>query len=234
MFFTTIKVKNLEPIDLEGHLKKLLWHFDEAKLPHPQFNWGDLKRFIVENCDNKTTWRLNLIANPESPIYFQIRPYVEEKKSYSLHLFHKPFYEEKACFKKTYFKERLDLLEQAELLGFDDWIFFDEKENVLETTIANLFWIRGKKLFYPDTTLPYYFGVTLQHIIKGAKKIGYSIHPTKEQVKEVLNGAQIFLCNSMKEIGSVKSISGRSVEVDWKLYDELKKGYYLEIKEQKF
>lgn len=234
MFFTTIKVKDLEPIDLEGHLEKLLWHFDQAKLPRPKLNFIELKKFILENCQRQPVWRLNLIANPESEICFQIKPYLEEKKSYSLHVFNRPFYEEKAYFKKTDFKDRLTLLEQAQRLGFDDWIFFDKNEDLLETTIANLFWIRGKKLFYPETSLPYYFGVTLQHILNGSKKIGYTLHPTKEKVKDLLSETQLFLCNSMKEIAPVESISGRRIQIDWKIFEELKQAYSLEIKGKKF
>lgn len=225
MYFTTLKVKNSTPIALKSHIEKFLWQFKAANQTLPHLDLEQLQHFILERSEANRVYRLNLKVDDSNSIYYELNPYEEANSPCSLRFFSKPFYEKESQFKKLAFDERLKLLNQAHQNKVDDWIFFDEDQNLLETTIANLFWIEKRTLYAPNPSLPYYQGVTMQFILQAALKLGYSLSFVKERPLALLQEKLVFICNSMKGIVQVNQIEGSSILTDNEIFYELQSSY---------
>ncbi|MCH9632715.1 MAG: hypothetical protein S4CHLAM6_10530 [Chlamydiae bacterium] len=111
-----------------------------------------------------------------------------------------PFDDHLAHLKKQDSFKRLLFKKNAQEEGYNDYLFVDKNGYILETTIANIFWINGKKLFTPSKKLPIYFGITLQKIICAAKDLGYLIEEVYEKDISKVAQSQPFICNSLMEV----------------------------------
>lgn len=216
ILFTTIKLE-------EGILKAPLEHLEKLKHDYYALNKtklsisiDDLSNFINSQNNLKGVWRLNVFAS--YPLYFKLTKEKEPlTKSYILKKYPTFFYEPLAQYKKEDFSLRQKLLLQAQKEGAHDWVFTNEEGFLLETAIANLFWIKDNTLFTPCDSLPLYMGVTLQKVLKNAKKLGFKIKKVKENKIESLLKAFVFITNSMKEILPVEKIENQQLSVNLKI-----------------
>lgn len=226
MFFSTIKIKNGSPIALKRHLDKFFWNFKALNQSPPNLDLKTLYTFLDDPLYRKGTWRLNVSGSSKGEVSFKMAPYQESLNCYcSLKIYSQPFSEPLAQFKKANFSKRLELLEEAHSLGYGDWIFYDDEQHLLETTIANIFWVEDQTLFVPNASLPYYFGVTLQLVIESAKDLGLKVVFVKEKPSCLLQNKQVFICNSMKGIKAVNKIDNRELNVNEELLEALERNY---------
>ena len=117
------------------------------------------------------------------------------------------------------------MLKQANDEGYSDYIFTDERGNILETALSNLFWIKENTLLTPDQNLPLYFGVTLQTVIGAVKNLGYQVEEVMESNVDKLIDSKVFICNSLKEICPVFTINDKTCLYDQELVDNINQAY---------
>ncbi len=226
MFFTTIKIKEGLPIALKRHLDKFFWNFKALNQPPPNFDLKALYNFLDDPLYQKGTWRLNISGTSNKKVSFKMTAYQESLSNYSsLKIYSKPFSEPLAQFKKTDFSKRLELLKEAHSLGYEDWIFYDQEQHLLETAIANVFWVEDQTLYVPDASLSYYFGVTLQLVIESSQDLGLKVVFVKENPSCLLQNKQVFICNSMKGIKTVNKIDNQELNVNEELLEALERSY---------
>ena len=88
---------------------------------------------------------------------------------------------------------------QARAGGFDDAIFLNERGEVTEGTISNLFLRRGDRLFTPPLDCGVLPGVFRRHLLE--------IHPLSEErvlsLPDIMAADTIFLCNSVRGLREV-------------------------------
>jgi len=130
------------------------------------------------------------------------------------------------------FSKRLELLEEASVLGFDDWIFYDKEQHLLETSIANVFWVENETLYLPNASLPYYFGVTLQLVIESAQDLGLKVAFVKEKPSCLVQSKQVFICNSMKGIQGVSRIDNQELSINEELLKALERNYLILVNQE--
>lgn len=99
-----------------------------------------------------------------------------------------------ARLKTISYLDRLWLKRFAEKRGFYDCITTDDKGYILETSRANIFWIEGDTLYYPDPELPYLFGIQLKNIIKEARMKTKAV---KAKIEDIPKNAAIYICNCL-------------------------------------
>ncbi len=227
--FTTLKVRNQTPIALMSHLEKL--SFAAQKIfgypldLSPQRVLDALKDPLYKTG----VWRLNIIVS--SSVSLKITPYQEsDSQEITLKTFQNRYQEPFAFVKKLPFKRHL-FLKQARLLGYDDYIFLSQEGEFLETSVSNLFWIKGNTLYTPCPSLSLYSGCTLSHIIIAAQNLGLEIKKVKEKRLEKLLQSFVFICNSMKDFQAVSSIDEHLLKIDPNLMVKLQKSYELVVEE---
>jgi len=101
---------------------------------------------------------------------------------------------------------------------------------LLETSVANVFWIKNNSLHFPDPKLLYFRGIVLTTALVIAKKLKMKVQYGKYTIKD-LSGSHLFYCNSMKGILPVKSLENTPLSWDLSLQNTLLEQYMLFSKE---
>jgi len=100
---------------------------------------------------------------------------------------------------------------EALLNGYDDAISIDEHGHVAESTVANLFIVRGDKLVTPSTATDILEGITRDTIIKLAHDMGIELEERSIDRSELYIADEAFLCGSSARITPVLSIDRQSL-----------------------
>ena len=87
--------------------------------------------------------------------------------------------------------------------NYDDYIFFNENNNILETTISNIFFINGNKIFTPCAKLPILNGIIRQYLLRYNQ---LHVNEAMIDLNEINQFEACFITNSIQGIQSVKSI----------------------------
>lgn len=110
------------------------------------------------------------------------------------------------CYiKSTCYIENLIEKENAKKKGFDDVIFLNEKDNITETSSANIFIVKKEKIFTPKIEDGLLGGIVRAKIIEKFQVIEKSI--TLEDLKAA---DEIILTNSLMGAIYVREVSGTS------------------------
>jgi branched-chain amino acid aminotransferase len=100
---------------------------------------------------------------------------------------------------------------EAILNGYDDAIALDEKGNVTEGTVANLFLIKNGELFTPSVNFDILEGITRDSIMVMAKEMKISVAERPVARTELYTADEAFVCGSSARITPVLSIDKRKV-----------------------
>lgn len=111
----------------------------------------------------------------------------------------------------TYFKTLnygINVLEdkRAKLKGYDGCLFLNYKDEICETSYANIFFKKDKVIYTPSLRCGILPGVMRNDIIKFSRKNGYSIEKTKLYLEDLKLMDEAFISNSVLPVYSVKSI----------------------------
>ena len=82
----------------------------------------------------------------------------------------------------------------------------DIKDNVIETTMANIFWIKQNVVYTPDLTNAGVKGVMQRVIIDSAAKNGIEVRVGDYSLKELYAAEEVFISNSLLRVAPVKAI----------------------------
>ncbi|HEV8052660.1 MAG TPA: aminotransferase class IV, partial [Parachlamydiaceae bacterium] len=143
-----------------------------------------------------------------------VKPYAENLSPCRLTVYPHPYANSFGRIKSLAYLDRLRIADYALKQGFDDAVVQDHEGLILETSIANLFWKAGQEVYFPDSTLPLYQGITLQILLEIMGKMGLKTLPVKARIADISEGSQIFLCNSLKGIVPITSIESREFKRD--------------------
>ena len=100
----------------------------------------------------------------------------------------------------------------AEKRGYDDSLMLDSKGYVAESTGANIFFVKGKKLYTPIADC-FLNGITRQTVIDLAKKNNIGVVEKKVLPKELLKADEIFLTGTAVEITPISQIDNKKFKV---------------------
>jgi len=100
---------------------------------------------------------------------------------------------------------------EALMNGFDDAIALDHHGHVAESTVANLFIIRGGKLVTPDTSTDILEGITRDSLIELASKKGLVVEERSIDRTELYKSEEAFLCGTSARITPILSIDKRPI-----------------------
>jgi len=119
---------------------------------------------------------------------------------------------------------------EAEVRGFDEGIFLNERGEVTEGCTTNIFWVIGKKLFTPATDCGLLPGVTRKALISLAPGLGFEVQEGRYGLRELLESEAVFLTNSLIGVAAVSRVDGTEVSVDEELFGKIKTALYHELR----
>lgn len=106
--------------------------------------------------------------------------------------------------------EQVLLKSEMDSKGFSDGIVLDIKANVIETTMANVFWVNQGVVYTPDLTNAGVKGVMQRVIIDSAAKKGIEVSVGDYSLKELYAAEEVFISNSLLRIAPVKAVGPQS------------------------
>ncbi len=204
--FTTILIEDSRAYFLEKHLDRLNSHAKALGLPSKKICYKVLFQLIKKNRAESGLWRLRIIITNKL-FLITLQKEVPSVDKISLNLMQEPFSFSNTKLKTLANFKRLDLLDNSRKKGFSDCIIFDEEKNILETSIANIFWVKDGAFYYPDPSLSYLCGITLLCALEIAREMNLNISKGSYKLRHLEN-ASVFYCNSIKRILLVEKIEG--------------------------
>ncbi len=111
----------------------------------------------------------------------------------------------------------------AQSMGSDDGLFYDQSEQVLEATSANIFAVINRELYTPSLNQAVLPGIMRKLIMDRAKKQGIPCFEQKLTRDDLAQADALFLTNSLIEILPVKQFDGQKYDVKHAIYQLLRR-----------
>lgn len=236
--FETIKILNKEPIFLEEHLNRLKNSIKYLKLNY-KINYIGLKNDIkkIALLYNKKAIRITV---NEAGYTIALRDIsyseLDYKKGYSLCFSNI----KRGCsilynYKTTSYYENIYNKEYALERGFDDSIFLDTNNYLLETSFCNIFFTKGDNIYTPKIKNQALNGIIRKKIFQISIINNLNIKELKINIKDIKNFEGCFITNSLMNIiyvNSIENITFRQTDIIKNLIEKLKNievkqgGYY--------
>jgi 4-amino-4-deoxychorismate lyase len=111
-----------------------------------------------------------------------------------------------AGFKHNNRLEQILLKQELEARGFVDGVVLDLNGDVIETTMANLFWFKHGVLHTPDLQQAGVSGVMRRHVIEQAKAMGTTVEVSCYKLNDLMSADAIFMTNSLLGIAPITAV----------------------------
>jgi branched-subunit amino acid aminotransferase/4-amino-4-deoxychorismate lyase len=96
-----------------------------------------------------------------------------------------------ANVKSCNYLENILALEDGKKRGFDEVIRFNEKDEVVSASTANIFWVKGEKIFTPALETGCLAGTTREFLLEN-----FPVSETNSTFEEMLKADEIFLTSA--------------------------------------
>jgi len=100
---------------------------------------------------------------------------------------------------------------EARRRGVDEALFVDSDGLVLEGTVTNIWWRKGRTLFTPGLDLGILAGVTRAALIELAPECGYGVEEGAYPLAELLDAEEAFTSSSVRELMPLVEVDGRAL-----------------------
>ena len=220
--FETIKVVKGDPLFLREHLNRLknsLNFFGIEK----EINEEKIYDYI-KNSEEKD-FALKLLVSDENFILTGRKDsYRDENKGFSLKISNvrrnstsKIIYHKSLCYYENILEHRW-----AVENGFDSALFLNERNEVCETSFANIFFVREDKIYTPEISSGLLKGTMRDFILEN-----FEIVEEKINAKDLASFDECFISNSLMGVRNVTSIDKVKFSCDnkTKLIQEKLKNY---------
>jgi 4-amino-4-deoxychorismate lyase len=105
--------------------------------------------------------------------------------------------------------EQVLLRSEVDQMGVQDGIVCDIQGHVVETTMANLFWVKGKTLYTPGMDMCGVAGVVRRTVIQDAPSMGLKVLIGEFELDHLDNADEVFITNSVLGVAPVISIGSK-------------------------
>jgi len=116
--------------------------------------------------------------------------------------------------------------QEAQNAGFDDALMLTVNKEISETTIANVFWIKGNQVFTSSIDCDLLPGITRSIIIDLIdERSDLEVKQGKFELEELYTAEAVFCCNSVMEIKYVSKIDERAFDISHEVITKLQKDF---------
>lgn len=189
------------------HYKRLCLSakYFKFKFPKEWKNFQGFKEFLKNKLATyKGTLRVKLLLTPEGEIKLELSPmsFFSWGKPLRVGLLKRKSPPQVFHFHKTSLRQEYDKARVwAQKLGLQEVLFYNERGELLEGTISNLFWERDGILYTPPLSLGLLPGVLRESLLR-EKKAKERIITLKDLEKEQ---GSLYIGNSLRGLGKVEN-----------------------------
>ena len=127
--------------------------------------------------------------------------------------------------KTVNYMENIVLKNRVTEKGFDEVLFLDMNDYILECSTANIFFIAGSTLYTPDDELSFLSGITRKKVLQIADKMGYKVIEDRIKVDKLSDFDAVFITNSLMDLMPVVAIEDIEFEKGNKTFQKLKEEF---------
>ncbi|MFR3064642.1 aminotransferase class IV [Peptoniphilus sp.] len=207
--FETIKVVDGKPLFLDKHLsrlKKSLRFFEIEK----DIDEGKIYAYI--NSSEEKNFALKLIVSDKNFIFTSRSDnYRDDDKNYKLILSEvrrnsssKVIYHKSLSYYENIMEHRW-----AQNQGYDSALFINEREEVCETSFANIFFVRNGEIFTPYISSGLLKGTMRDYILES-----YKVKEDVISFKDIDTYDEVFISNSLMGVRNVSLINNVNFNKD--------------------
>ncbi|MDG3087627.1 aminodeoxychorismate lyase [Vibrio hannami] len=109
--------------------------------------------------------------------------------------------------------EQVLLKAEADESGYPDAVVLDINGHVVETTMANLFWVKGQKLYTPSMEHCGVAGTIRRLIIQDAKSNGLKVLVGDFELDHLNSADEVFMTNSVLGVAPVTKINNKAFPI---------------------
>jgi 4-amino-4-deoxychorismate lyase len=215
--FETIKIKEGVPIYLDAHLERIYKSIKDLNL-NIREEKVNIKKIILTYIKDKhivnKALRLTLF---DEGYNISTRDIIYDEKMYKrgFKLSISPIKRGTSILykhKTTNYFENIYTKQFALKNEFDDAIFLDSKDTILECSMSNIFFIKDRQIYTPNKELPILNGIMKRRIKEFCEELKINIIETDINITEISKFDFCFLSNSLMGVMKVKNID--NVEFD--------------------
>lgn len=221
--FETIRVEE-EAIDLDLHLKRLFNSIRELKLNIEydiEFLKDKILKYIRNNEVCNKAIRITVfdegynISTRDIPYNNEIYKNGIKLNISSIRRGNSILYRHKT----TNYFENIYTKNTAVENGFDDGIFLDTNDVILECSMSNIFFIKGKTVFTPHKDLPILNGTIRKRVSDICGELNIELVETEIKISEIEDFEFSFVTNSLMKAIKVTKIEGVPYKKNNELFD---------------
>jgi len=223
--FETIKIEE-EPMDFDLHMNRLYNSVKELSL---NFNIDketlrkEVLIYIKENSIKNKALRVTLF---DEGYNISTRDIIYNDKMYNegFKLTISPIKRGNSIIyrhKTTNYFENIYTKEHASKHGFDDAIFLNIENKILECSMSNIFFIKGNKIYTPKDELPILNGIMKKRIENICAELNIDIIKKEIYIDEINDFEFSFLTNSLMGAMKVKLIENTQYNKDNMLFKKI-------------
>lgn len=109
--------------------------------------------------------------------------------------------------------EQIMVKADLDRVGVLDGVVLDLNENVIETSMANLFWRQGDVLFTPDLSMSGVAGVARKRVLEYAQQAGIVVKIGQFDLTQVLRADEVFITNSLLGAAPIRAIEKQTFPI---------------------
>lgn len=210
--FETIRVEG-EPIDLSLHMSRMFNSIEVLNIStsyDKKYLTDKIQEYIKENKIYNKALRITVFDEGYNistrDILYDENSY---KKGFKINI--SPIKRGNSIIyrhKTTNYFESIYTKNYANEKGYDDGLFLDMNNTILECSMSNIFFIKENCIFTPSKELPILNGTMKNRIIEICKKLNIDIIEKNINIDEVKDFDFVFVTNSLMKVMKVIEIEG--------------------------
>lgn len=99
---------------------------------------------------------------------------------------------------------------QAKENKWNDALVLNNDQHIIESSIANVFWVKNGKIYTPPLTEGCVAGVMRAYILERALAQGFDIEQKALPVAELMDADEVFLTNAIRHVKWVANIADKA------------------------
>ena len=233
--FETFRWKRGPPVFLKRHIARMELGARFLGVPFPGSRSIKTKLFrATEDCQNKDiSVKVCLLSSGPmkfsklpagSHILIVLRDYESSKPGVRVHVSstNRNSSSKLSPFKSLNYLENVIARREAELLGFDEFVFVNERGELAEGATTNIFWGRRGALYTPELSCGLLPGITRELLMTSAEEIGLKVVEGRYRLRALLRSKGSYLTNSLMGISQITEVDGAKLASGGPLYMALK------------
>ena len=123
--------------------------------------------------------------------------------------------------KTTNYYENIYTKKYANKNGFDDGLFLDTFNNVLECSMSNILFIKNNIVYTPSSELPLLNGIVKKRIIDICSELGIKLIEKEINIEDIRNFDFAFVTNSLMSAVKVTQIEDIYFESSNEVFEKI-------------